>query len=160
MPYFRIPYSVPLERLLSDQTLRYLETIPKIALRVGDNTVVPKNGVPFVWDHSYRHSAWNLGNVTRLVLIVDIWHPDLSDAEVKFLGTMQNAKLRVGRQMLAARREEEQRKKDNLNSENKNADNDVDNNLFAIIDKNKGALHDDDWWVLEAESRAEAQEGK
>ena len=28
-----------------------------------------------------NHEAWHEGSETRIVLIVDIWHPDLSDAE-------------------------------------------------------------------------------
>lgn len=50
-----------------------------------------------MWDHSYEHEAWHEGDDTRVVLIVDVWHPDLTDAEVRFLGTLQNCRLRAGR---------------------------------------------------------------
>eukprot|EP00913_Durusdinium_trenchii_P000918 g849.t1 len=62
----------------------------KFRLRVGEQILEPKEGQAFVWDHSYEHEAWHEGSETRLVLIVDIWHPDLSDAEVKFLRTLQS----------------------------------------------------------------------
>jgi len=38
--------------------------------------------------------AWHDGDETRVVLIVDIWHPDLSIEEVKFLSLLQNARMR------------------------------------------------------------------
>ncbi|CAK9074961.1 unnamed protein product [Durusdinium trenchii] len=69
----------------------------KFRLRVGEQILEPKEGQAFVWDHSYEHEAWHEGSETRLVLIVDIWHPDLSDAEVKFLRTLQSCRLRAGK---------------------------------------------------------------
>ncbi|CAK0856255.1 unnamed protein product [Prorocentrum cordatum] len=66
-------------------------------LRVGDQVVEPRAGEAFVWDHSFEHEAWHEGDQTRVVLIVDVWHPDLSAPEVKFLSTLQNCRLRAGR---------------------------------------------------------------
>ena len=51
--------------------------------KVGEKIIEPKEGEAFVWDHSYEHEAWHEGSETRLVLIVDIWHPDLSDSEAR-----------------------------------------------------------------------------
>merc|ERR1711994_96861 len=82
-----------------------------MGLRIGDTVVQPKAGEAFAWDHSFEHEAWHEGNETRVVLIVDIWHPDLTEAEVKFLGTLQNCRLRAGR-LLAEQCAEEQEKGD------------------------------------------------
>lgn len=31
-----------------------------------------------VFDDSFEHEVWHNGTETRLVLIVDVWHPDLT----------------------------------------------------------------------------------
>lgn len=38
--------------------------------------------------------AFHDGDETRLILIVDFWHPDLTDEEIKFLNVLQRAKMR------------------------------------------------------------------
>ena len=38
-----------------------------------------------------NHEAWHEGSETRIVLIVDIWHPDLSDAEAMADNLSQSA---------------------------------------------------------------------
>jgi len=104
-------------------------------LRVGDTIVQPGNGEAFAWDHSYEHEAWHEGEETRVVLIVDIWHPDLTEAEVKFLRTLQNCRLRAGRllaQECADRGPE-------------------DATYFEIVERARHLLTDDEWWVLRAE---------
>lgn len=47
-----------------------------------------EEGRCIVFDDSFVHEARNDGAFTRIVLIVDIWHPDLSDAEVRVLNTL------------------------------------------------------------------------
>ncbi|CAD7922197.1 unnamed protein product [Amoebophrya sp. A25] len=118
-----------------DSKLDALQRRFPVALHVGRKVVSAADGDPFVWDHSYRHSAWNLSEQTRLVLIVDIWHPELSDAEIKFLSALQQAKLRMGRRLVEAHKDHP----------------DAENNLIALVEKTKGVLTDDDWWVLNAE---------
>jgi aspartate beta-hydroxylase len=40
------------------------------------------NGKALVLDDSYDHEVWNRTEETRiLLLVVDIWHPDISNAE-------------------------------------------------------------------------------
>lgn len=104
-------------------------------LRVGDTFVEPKAGEAFAWDHSYEHEAWHDGEETRIVLIVDIWHPDLSDDEVKFLRTLQNCRLRAGRAMAEM-------------LENKGPE---DATYFDIVERARTLLTSDEWWVLKAE---------
>lgn len=111
-------------------------------LRVGDTIVEPKCGEAFAWDHSFEHEAWHEGSETRVVLIVDIWHPDLTDKEVQFLRSLQNARLRAGRHMAEVLAEQK---------EEKDETNPQDATYFDIIERARGLLTDDDWWVLNAE---------
>lgn len=43
----------------------------------------------FIFDDSYDHEVWNEGNSTRILLIFDVWHPDISDEEIKFFDTLE-----------------------------------------------------------------------
>ena len=55
-------------------------------------------GEPFVFDDSFEHEAWNKDdNHSRIVLIFDIWHPDLTPKEVKFLTFLQNTSMRAAK---------------------------------------------------------------
>lgn len=47
-----------------------------------------EEGRCIVFDDSFVHEARNNGATTRIVLIADIWHPDLSDAEVRVLNQL------------------------------------------------------------------------
>eukprot|EP01062_Namystynia_karyoxenos_P083546 TRINITY_DN9627_c0_g1_i1.p1 TRINITY_DN9627_c0_g1~~TRINITY_DN9627_c0_g1_i1.p1 ORF type:complete len:333 (+),score=90.98 TRINITY_DN9627_c0_g1_i1:64-1062(+) len=58
---------------------------------------------PLVFDDSFLHSAANPDpQISRLVLIVDLWHPDLSDAEVSLLALMQDLHERLLQRQAAA----------------------------------------------------------
>jgi hypothetical protein len=52
------------------------------SLRVGPQTGGWDEGKVIVFDDSYEHEVWNRGAASRLVLIMDIWHPDLSPAQI------------------------------------------------------------------------------
>jgi aspartyl/asparaginyl beta-hydroxylase (cupin superfamily) len=51
-------------------------------IRVGDETRVWEQGKAFVFDDSFDHEVWNDSDSGRAVLLFDIWHPDLTEAEV------------------------------------------------------------------------------
>lgn len=51
------------------------------ALRVGGIEHRWQEGRCVVFDDTYEHEAWNRSERTRVVLILDTWHPDLSAAE-------------------------------------------------------------------------------
>lgn len=51
------------------------------ALRVGDIDHHWQEGRCVVFDDTYEHEAWNRSDRTRVVLIFDTWHPDLTEAE-------------------------------------------------------------------------------
>mmetsp|Transcript_93920 Transcript_93920/g.223457 ORF Transcript_93920/g.223457 Transcript_93920/m.223457 type:complete len:349 (-) Transcript_93920:48-1094(-) len=106
-------------------------------LRVGDVILKPKAGEAFVWDHSFEHEAWHEGPETRAVLIVDIWHPDLTDAEVKFLRTLQSCRLRAGKALAE------------LSAEVPKGPEEA--SYFEIVEKARSLLTTDDWWVVNAQ---------
>lgn len=51
------------------------------ALRVGGVDHAWQEGRCVVFDDTYEHEAWNRSDRTRVVLILDTWHPDLTAAE-------------------------------------------------------------------------------
>jgi aspartate beta-hydroxylase len=55
------------------------------AIRVGDQTQRWHAGRCLVFDDSFEHEAWNHTEDHRIVLIVDVWHPDLTPVEIAFL---------------------------------------------------------------------------
>jgi aspartate beta-hydroxylase len=50
-------------------------------LRVGDETRMWKEGECLVFDDTFEHEAWNHSDMTRVVLIFDIWNPYLTEIE-------------------------------------------------------------------------------
>lgn len=55
------------------------------ALRVGDQTRPWRAGECLVFDDHFEHEAWNHTGSDRIVLIVDVWHPSLTAAEIRLL---------------------------------------------------------------------------
>jgi aspartate beta-hydroxylase len=75
-------------------------------LKVGGETRRWQEGRCLVFDDSLEHEAWNHALESRIVLIIDFWHPDLTATEIAFLeglhryATFQAVSLTVtGRQM-------------------------------------------------------------
>ncbi|MBV9414364.1 MAG: aspartyl/asparaginyl beta-hydroxylase domain-containing protein [Solirubrobacterales bacterium] len=60
------------------------------AIRVGDETRRWREGRCLVFDDFLMHEAWNRTDEDRVVLIVDLWHPGLSDTEVMLLAALHN----------------------------------------------------------------------
>jgi hypothetical protein len=59
-------------------------------LRVGGRSGVWTEGRCVVFDDSFVHEAWNRDVRDRIVLIVDLWHPDLDDREVALLSGLDS----------------------------------------------------------------------
>jgi aspartate beta-hydroxylase len=61
-----------------------LSTPAASTLRVGDTVCTMEPGKALVFDDSFEHEAFthSLAAGPRVTLIVDVWHPDLSDSEV------------------------------------------------------------------------------
>lgn len=51
-------------------------------LRVGGQTGTWEEGKVIVFDDSFEHEVWNNSTASRIVLIIDIWHPDLTPAQI------------------------------------------------------------------------------
>ncbi len=54
---------------------------PDCAIRVGGEDHVWREGHCVTFDDTFEHEAWNRSGETRVVLILDSWNPDLSEAE-------------------------------------------------------------------------------
>ncbi|MET4568926.1 aspartate beta-hydroxylase [Rhodanobacter soli] len=54
---------------------------PDCALRVGGEIHAWQEGRCVTFDDTFEHEAWNNSGETRVVLILDSWNPDLSEAE-------------------------------------------------------------------------------
>ena len=55
---------------------------PDATLRVGSEVVTWQEGRCLVFDDSFEHEAWNKSDRERIVLLIQFWHPDLTEAEV------------------------------------------------------------------------------
>jgi aspartate beta-hydroxylase len=61
------------------------------ALRVGNSTRPWVEGEAFVFDDSVEHEAWNDSDRERVVLLFDIWRPELSEAERNWVRALLQA---------------------------------------------------------------------
>jgi aspartate beta-hydroxylase len=78
-------------------------------IRCGDETMVFKEGEPFVFDDSHEHEAWNdHPDQSRIVLIFDVWHPDLTNQEMKFLTMLRNSSMRTQKRYADEMREQQE----------------------------------------------------
>jgi len=60
------------------------------AIRVGSETRKWTEGKCLVFDDFYEHEAWNHTAADRIVLIVDLWRPELTREEREFLTGLHN----------------------------------------------------------------------
>lgn len=71
------------------------------ALRVGDQQRSWTEGECLIFDDSFEHEAWNQSDETRVVLILDTWNPDLSDAEREAFGKMLHTTQSFDKDLIA-----------------------------------------------------------
>ncbi|CAH0562591.1 unnamed protein product [Brassicogethes aeneus] len=62
-----------------------LEVPSNTYIRVAEETRSWENGKVLIFDDSFEHEVWHNGSQFRLVLIVDVWHPELTAQEIKGL---------------------------------------------------------------------------
>ena len=60
-------------------------------LRVGNEVRTVEAGVPMIFDDSIEHEAWNDGDAVRVVLLTEIWRPELDASERAALTTLFGA---------------------------------------------------------------------
>jgi aspartyl/asparaginyl beta-hydroxylase (cupin superfamily) len=89
-PGARIP---PHHGFMNARLIGHLPLIvpPGCALRVGNETREWREGEILLFDDSIEHEAWNLSNEPRVVLIFDVWRPELSDTERGLVAAMLEA---------------------------------------------------------------------
>ncbi|MEP3225191.1 MAG: aspartyl/asparaginyl beta-hydroxylase domain-containing protein [Parasphingorhabdus sp.] len=61
---------------------------PDCALRVGGETRAWKNGEALIFDDSFEHEAWNRSEERRVILLFEIWRPEISEDERTALTTL------------------------------------------------------------------------
>ena len=98
-------------------------------LKVGGITHQLQAGKAYVFDDSFEHEAWHDGKFTRVILIVDFWHPDLSNEEVKFFSLIQKAQMKFEKQLSELHPEED--------------------NFYNVIGKAKHLRHNNSWWDVD-----------
>lgn len=54
-------------------------------LRVANVTQTWEEGKFIIFDDSFDHEVWHTGSSYRLVLIIDLWHPELTAEERRTL---------------------------------------------------------------------------
>lgn len=54
-------------------------------IRVANDTHTWKLGKFIIFDDSFEHEVWHTGTSVRLVLILDMWHPDLTASQKQTL---------------------------------------------------------------------------
>jgi len=54
-------------------------------MRVGPKTKTWKEGKVLIFDDSFEHEVWHEGTEKRIILIVDVWHPDLTPQQISSL---------------------------------------------------------------------------
>jgi aspartyl/asparaginyl beta-hydroxylase (cupin superfamily) len=70
----------PHHGMLNTRLICHLPLIapPDCALRVGHETRVWEEGKMLIFDDSIEHEAWNRGLTTRVVLLFEIWRPEVA----------------------------------------------------------------------------------
>ena len=70
-------------------------------LIVGGEVVRLHEGKCVVFDDSFLHEAYNDNTEPRVVLIIDFWHPDFTDEEVRFLSYINNAQINTAKRIVS-----------------------------------------------------------
>ena len=60
-------------------------------MRVGNETRTPVEGKAWLFDDTIEHEAWNDSAETRVILLFEIWRPELSAEERKLVSAMFEA---------------------------------------------------------------------
>ena len=66
-------------------------TAPHCWFRVGNELRGWDEGVPFVFDDSINHEAKNDGDQERVILLFEIWRPEIDTADRKAIGRIFQA---------------------------------------------------------------------
>jgi len=61
---------------------------PHCDFRVGNTTRTWEKGKAWLFNDSIEHEAWNRSEVTRIILIFDVWRPELDEQERMLISTL------------------------------------------------------------------------
>lgn len=89
-PGARIP---PHTGLTNTRLICHLPLIvpPDCGLRVGNDTRTPVEGKAWAFDDTIEHEAWNRSDRTRVILLFEIWRPELTEDERRLVSAMFEA---------------------------------------------------------------------
>jgi aspartate beta-hydroxylase len=89
-PGARIP---PHTGLVNTRLICHLPLIvpPGCGFRVGNDSRVPIEGKAWVFDDTMEHEAWNNSDRNRVILLFEIWRPELSQEERALIAAMFDA---------------------------------------------------------------------
>jgi aspartyl/asparaginyl beta-hydroxylase (cupin superfamily) len=79
--------------MLNTRLICHLPVIvpPGCRLRVGNTTRSVEQDKVLIFNDSIEHEAWNDGDAVRVVLLFEIWHPDLTADERTALAALYEA---------------------------------------------------------------------
>ena len=63
---------------------------PGCGFRVGNETREWKAGEAWVFDDTIEHEAWNESDQLRVILMIDVWNPHLSESERAMVSALLN----------------------------------------------------------------------
>ncbi len=89
-PGARIP---PHSGLVNTRLIGHLPLIvpPNCGFRVGNDTRTPVEGKAWLFDDTMEHEAWNDSDRTRVILLFEIWRPELTEEERGLVNAMFEA---------------------------------------------------------------------
>ena len=61
---------------------------PECGLRVGQDERQVKRGEGWAFDDSINHEAWNRSDEERIILLFDVWRPELNEEERHLVTTL------------------------------------------------------------------------
>ena len=121
---------------------------PGSQLRVADQMLYGQEGKCLLFDDSFEHEAWHKGDKTRVVLVFDVWHPDLTDKEVQFLSFLQRSRMRAEMAAeKAARNEKHEKQLEAMRTTGKMPSDDVGDNFYQLLQEARDILPDNSWWT-------------
>ena len=53
------------------------------SIKIGETRVTWREGEVMVFDDSFEHEVWNNSTEDRMIFILDIFHPDLTESQKK-----------------------------------------------------------------------------
>ena len=83
----------PHSGLVNSRLICHLPLIvpPECGFRVGNDVRVPVEGKAWVFDDTMEHEAWNRSDGTRVILLFDVWRPELTEGERTLVAGMFEA---------------------------------------------------------------------